>query len=111
MGTQPLASAEVYDPARGEFTATGSMTMPRELHAAARLADGRVLVAGGFDGNATLASAEVYDPPTGTFAAAASMTAPRDWQVATPLAGGRILFTGGNDGAGNVLNNAELYEP
>jgi len=31
--------------------------------------------------------------------------------VATPLAGGRILFTGGNDGAGNVLNNAELYEP
>jgi hypothetical protein len=44
----PLASAMIFDPRRGVFTA-------------AVLADGRVLVAGGTDGDASLASTEDDD--------------------------------------------------
>ena len=41
-----LDTAELYDPATGKFTATGSMTAARHDNVAVRLADGRVLIEG-----------------------------------------------------------------
>ena len=61
-GDRPLATAEIYNPATGKFSRTGSMSQTRESGAAVRLADGRVLVAGGDS-----ATADIYDPKTGKF--------------------------------------------
>ena len=68
-GGVPLAggtssSAELYNPATGIWTATGSLNTARIDHTATLLSNGMVLVAGGYDRTATLASAELYDPAT-----------------------------------------------
>jgi hypothetical protein len=64
------ASAEIYDPQTGTFRATGSMAEARTYHQANLLADGRVLITGGFGDLAPLASAELYDPTAGIFSPA-----------------------------------------
>jgi hypothetical protein len=54
-----LASAELYNPATGTFTATGTLNTARESHTATLLNNGMVLMAGGYNG-IHLASAELY---------------------------------------------------
>jgi hypothetical protein len=58
----PLASAELYDPATGKFTPTGSMSVTRTDAASLLLRDGRVLLVLG--GSSLV---ELYDPATGKF--------------------------------------------
>ncbi|HEY6545935.1 MAG TPA: kelch repeat-containing protein [Dokdonella sp.] len=112
QGDTIFASAEVYDPATGQFTPTGSMTEPRYVTAVARLDDGRVLFAGGFNFTTdTLASAELYDPVTGMFSPTGPLSAPRDpGGRAAKLADGRVLIAGGYVDSG-ALGTAEVYDP
>ena len=121
--TIAFATAELYDPTTGMFTATGPMsttrvpTLPNSMVA---LQDGRMLVAGGRDDSCTaLSSAEVYDPAAGTWSLTGSMTYQRDNAMAVGLADGQVLVSGGYAASAEECDgvtaaaqvSAELYAP
>jgi hypothetical protein len=114
----PMISADIYDPTTESFTeATGRMSVAREAPLAAPLPDGRVLVAGGFNGDTVNRSAEIYDPTTQTFTPVGTlpdqqMSIPRYAAVAAPLPDGTVLIAGGQTSySGDIRASAELFVP
>jgi hypothetical protein len=105
-GRPAYTSAEIYNPARGTFTATANLNSPRyKLQGTAVLLNnGKVLIAGGAN------RAEVFDPSRNTFSyAAGDMGTPRLFATATRLQNGQVLITGGYNDSNNVSSNAWIY--
>ena len=124
-----LDSAEVYDPAKGGFHSAGKLLIARDSHSATLLANGMVLVAGGyehgFDADAhpewyTIFAAELFDPATSVSTTAASLETGRAEHQATSLNNGEVLITDGVAGFQELcckpkpvigsIASAELYQ-
>jgi Galactose oxidase, central domain len=118
VGTLPVTSpsAEIYDPATGQFSMTGQPTFMGEIPTL--LKDGRVLLLGGGagwgDGHGDMA--EFFDAALGKFTAVGTGFAANRPSVAE-LLDGRVLIAGGDgpsrggDTPGPVLASAELFQP
>ena len=90
-----LSSAELYDPATGTWTVTGSLNSARYVHTAVLLSNGMVLVGGGIIGFNAFASAELYYPPSGTWTFTGSLNTARFYHTATLLPNGMVLVAAG----------------
>ncbi len=109
-----LASAELFDPNTGLWTAVSSMNVARRYHMAVRLQDGRVLVAGGLNaflgcqrgagGSVPPSSAEIFDPSTLAWTVTGSMVV-GGGNAGLLLSDGRVLAVAGGTA------DAELYDP
>jgi hypothetical protein len=116
---QDLSTIEIYDPAR---KASAAVTPPAGIHGlpadstAVKLADGRVLIAGGMYDQATSSSNStlIFDPATGGFVDGPLMAQPRQAPLATLLDDGRVLIAGGDyyeNGYGSQKDSSELIDP
>jgi phosphotransferase system IIA component len=97
-------------PAVAPQSPSSIMTIERRGHTAARLSDGRVLIAGGENASGALNQSEIYDPTTATFLASGNMSAARSDHSATVLANGNVLIAGGRNAEGS-LTTTEIFDP
>lgn len=106
LGSNNLET-ELFDPATGRWTPTGSLaTAVSEGHSATLLATGQVLAVGG-------ASAQIYDPATDTWSLTASLSYPRTYHSATLLTSGRVLVAGGHapNNPSAAVGMVEIFDP
>jgi hypothetical protein len=105
------ATAEIYDPGAGTWSATGSMSVARVAGGFWHLADDTVLVAGGSSlFGPSLASAEIYDPNTGVWTLTGSLNTSRGF-FGFALSGTTPVAVGGCTGStgATILTSTETY--
>jgi hypothetical protein len=110
----PLAqSTEVWSPeSRSWRTAPGALLEPREEHQGVTLADGRVLVVGGWHKGHLLTSAELWDPRTEQWSPTGALSLPRSSFALTALPDGRAVVSGGlAERASDATTATEVWDP
>jgi hypothetical protein len=111
-GCSPVErSAEWFDSDAQRFVPVAPMQEARVAHAAVALADGSVLVAGGWTGQATTAGVERFDPVTRRFEVLPPMgSGARMDAAAVALADGGALVVGGAAATAQPLASVERFD-
>ena len=96
-----LQSAELFYPSVDQFSNTsGFLLNARAQHTATLLTSGKIIVAGGRDGNAVLKSTEIFS--NNSFTTGPDFNQGRAGHTATRVGDSQILFTGGYTTAGGL---------
>jgi WD40 repeat protein len=106
----PVRRAEVYDPATRTFAETNAPLVSPYGSAAVPLGEGKVLLAGGWNGAATR-MLQVYDQGNNTFEKVGDMLERRWYATATLLPDNRVLVVGGRRNKTDSLSTTELCDP
>jgi hypothetical protein len=106
------ASGAVYDPETGaSLLIPRALKVPRAHHTATLLPSGRVLVAGGYNGDGDVPSIEIFDPATSqSRLSAVRMSPARSAHAGVLRADGSVWLLGGRAGA-TLLSTVEVYDP
>ena len=97
-------------PAELSVNPAAAMTSERSGHTATLLPNGKVLIAGGMNGNGNYHDAvEIFDAAANSFSTGPRMSARSVSHSATLLPDGKVLIAGGFNG--DYIKNAELYDP
>ena len=112
VGATTLQTAEIFNPQTNTFSSTGSLMVTKlSGAAAASLGDGRVLIAGGYDGANESKGGMTYDPKTNTFSTVNStMSKTASLNAAASLPDGEAMVVGGQNPGGD-LKTAALFNP
>ncbi len=119
LARQSLAGTKAKAAHRGRALGkSGKTALPRYLHSAVTLQDGRVLVSGGYHVNEEVrsrgfvppsAGVQIFDPANNSWQNAAPMAVPRARHASVLLPDGRVAVIGGF--FGRALASVEIYEP
>jgi len=129
--TKVLRTCEIYDPATGAWTATANMSKFRAGSTSFVLPDGRVMVAGGTEGNnlnelhdvadllgTALKTTEIYNPTTNSWSFGPNLTEFKAGAMSIVLDDGRWLVSGGIThtllfglAIPDFSNNQQIYNP
>lgn len=104
------ATAEIYDPAKGTFSAIASMASPRISFTLTALPDGRALALAGANDSDTQATSEIFDPSSMAWSAGPSLARDRLYHSTVLLGDGRTLMIAGKDGNVGPLKDAALLD-
>jgi hypothetical protein len=107
----PSRAVESSNVASANWTVAAKMDGGRYAPGAARLKNGKVLIAGGYDGSKTVATALLFDPATGKLAPTGSLNVARNFPSMTLLDNGDVFVAGGYNSELGTLDTAELYHP
>ena len=117
----PLDSLEIFNPTNQAFESAGTLQHARSTHTATVLADGRILILGGYDETETVRNTgEIFDPDTGTVTPIAPMSEPRTQHTTTLLSDGRVFVAGGAglfdvddvlSSLATATDTTEVYDP
>jgi Concanavalin A-like lectin/glucanases superfamily/Galactose oxidase-like, Early set domain/Bacterial Ig domain/Kelch motif len=107
------AIERVWDPATGGITLVPNPYYNLFCAGQSQLADGRILVVGGYDTSSLgAANANIFDPVTQTWSALPNMTYRRWYPTSTTLPDGRALVTSGAQSCLTCLADVpEIFDP
>lgn len=112
LSSVTTTNTEMFDPSLGTWLSAAPVNFGRSEPTVTLLADGSVLLAGGFGSTNFIRVSERYNPATGVWRTNGLLNVPRAEHTATLLLNGEVLIAGGDSGTSPVgTQSAELYDP
>jgi N-acetylneuraminic acid mutarotase len=111
--SSPTHAVVIYDPESNAFTMSENNVAnfggASRSHAVNLLADGRVIVSGGYGSSGAISTSRIFNPTTLLWSAGPALSSTRYQHASVTLPDGKVLILGGI--SSSALNTVELYDP